>query len=95
MTPSGMVGGQPVRKAARLLRLPRHGAYAAPITAEVTIREATAEDAGQCGPILYEAFHGIATQSGFPDDFPSVADGDRRIPRAPGAVVSVGDLLNR
>jgi hypothetical protein len=41
MTPSGMLGGQPVRKAARLLRLPRHGAYAAPITAEVTIREAT------------------------------------------------------
>ena len=53
MTPSGMVGGQPVRKAARLLRLPGHGAYAAPITAEVTIREATPEDAKRCGPILY------------------------------------------
>ena len=42
------------------------------MAAEVTIREATPEDAEQCGRILYEAFHGIATQSGFPDDFPSV-----------------------
>jgi predicted N-acetyltransferase YhbS len=42
------------------------------MAAEVTIREATPDDAEQCGRILYEAFHGIAAQSGFPDDFPSV-----------------------
>jgi GNAT superfamily N-acetyltransferase len=39
---------------------------------EVTIREATPADAEVCGPILYEAFHGIATERGFPDDFPTV-----------------------
>jgi predicted N-acetyltransferase YhbS len=42
------------------------------MAAGVVIREATPEDAEQCGSILYEAFHGVATQSGFPDDFPSV-----------------------
>jgi predicted N-acetyltransferase YhbS len=42
------------------------------MAADVTIREATPGDAEQCGPILYEAFHGIATDRGFPDDFPSV-----------------------
>src|SRR5688572_14290095 len=42
------------------------------MAAGVTLREATPGDAEQCGRIFYEAFHGIATQSGFPDDFPSV-----------------------
>ncbi len=37
----------------------------------VRLREATPDDAQACGRILYEAFHGIATQRGFPDDFPN------------------------
>jgi GNAT superfamily N-acetyltransferase len=38
---------------------------------EVQIRGATTADAEVCGRILYEAFHGIATERGFPDDFPT------------------------
>jgi predicted N-acetyltransferase YhbS len=38
---------------------------------EVQIRGATTADAEVCGRILYEAFHGIAAERGFPDDFPT------------------------
>ena len=39
----------------------------------MTIREAGAADAAECGRILYAAFAGIANQHNFPPDFPSVA----------------------
>ena len=39
----------------------------------VTIREAVAADAAECGRILYAAFAAIANQHNFPPDFPSVA----------------------
>jgi predicted N-acetyltransferase YhbS len=42
-----------------------------PVT--VTIREAVAADAAECGRILYAAFAGIANQHNFPPDFPSLA----------------------
>jgi len=38
----------------------------------VTIREAVAADAAECGRILYAAFAGIANQHNFPPDFPSL-----------------------
>jgi GNAT superfamily N-acetyltransferase len=41
----------------------------------VTIREARAEDARECGRICYEAFHAIATAHNFPPDLPSVEVG--------------------
>ena len=37
----------------------------------VTIREARADDAGECGRICYEAFTAIANAHGFPPDFPN------------------------
>ena len=37
----------------------------------VEIREARADDAGECGRICYEAFHAIATAHNFPPDLPS------------------------
>ena len=40
-------------------------------TMTVTIREARADDAGECGRICYEAFTAIANAHGFPPDFPS------------------------
>ncbi|MCT7657572.1 GNAT family N-acetyltransferase [Mycobacterium deserti] len=36
------------------------------------IREATAEDAAECGRICHDAFAAIAERHGFPPDFPSV-----------------------
>jgi GNAT superfamily N-acetyltransferase len=41
----------------------------------IQIREARAEDAGECGRICYEAFHAIATAHNFPPDLPSVEVG--------------------
>jgi GNAT superfamily N-acetyltransferase len=38
---------------------------------DITLREATPDDAHACGRVLYEAFHGVAAQRGFPDDFPN------------------------
>ena len=38
----------------------------------VTIREAVAADAGECGRIIYAGFAAIAQQHNFPPDFPSV-----------------------
>ena len=38
----------------------------------VTIREAAAADAGECGRIIHAAFAAIAHQHNFPPDFPSV-----------------------
>src|SRR5919201_3675750 len=35
-------------------------------------REATPEDADDCGRVVYEAFKGIAEQRDFPPDFPNV-----------------------
>ena len=39
----------------------------------VTIREAVAADAAECGRIVYAAFAAIANQHNFPPDFPTVA----------------------
>ena len=39
----------------------------------IRIREARAEDAGECGRICYEAFTAIANAHNFPPDFPDVA----------------------
>jgi hypothetical protein len=38
----------------------------------VSIREAQATDAAECGRIIHAAFAAIATQHKFPPDFPSV-----------------------
>jgi predicted N-acetyltransferase YhbS len=46
-------------------------APAAPTT--VTLREAAPADIPECGRILYEAFAALATEHGFPPDFPNVA----------------------
>ncbi|HEX2284963.1 MAG TPA: GNAT family N-acetyltransferase, partial [Mycobacterium sp.] len=39
---------------------------------ELTIRQATLDDAPECGRICYEAFASITNLHGFPPDFPSV-----------------------
>jgi GNAT superfamily N-acetyltransferase len=39
------------------------------------IRPAAADDAEACGPIIHDAFKGIADAHGFPPDFPSVEAG--------------------
>ncbi len=41
--------------------------------ASVTLREAVPADIAECGRILYEAFATLASDHGFPPDFPSVA----------------------
>jgi ribosomal protein S18 acetylase RimI-like enzyme len=41
----------------------------------VRIRPAIPEDIEECGRIIHTAFTGIASQHGFPSDFPTVADG--------------------
>jgi predicted N-acetyltransferase YhbS len=42
-----------------------------------TIRPATAEDAGECGRIIHDAFAAIADRHNFPRDFPSIDAGTR------------------
>jgi predicted N-acetyltransferase YhbS len=39
---------------------------------KVTLRPAVADDAPECGRIIYDAFAAIAARHGFPPDFPSV-----------------------
>ena len=41
--------------------------------APITLREALPADIPDCGRVLYEAFATLATEHGFPPDFPSVA----------------------
>lgn len=43
------------------------------LEAPVTLREAVPADIAECGRILYEAFATLASDHGFPPDFPSVA----------------------
>lgn len=51
----------------------RTGVEAAGARATVTLREAVPADIPECGRILYEAFATLATEHGFPPDFPTVA----------------------
>ena len=55
-----------------VVEVPSGGGVALAEHGRVTIREAQPDDWRECGRICYEAFRTVATQHGFPPDFPTV-----------------------